>query len=77
MSITNTLTVTSFVTMYPTHTSHIHHHKDEMRALMRVASFITAVPFIPCYLTNLVIVTSRPDYRKVRFVVPTFDVTLM
>ena len=37
--------------------------KDEMRALMEVASFITASPLIPCYPTNPVIATGRPDYR--------------
>ena len=36
---------------------------DEMRALMEVASFITAAPLIPCYPTNPVIATGRPDYR--------------
>ena len=36
---------------------------DEMRALMEVASFITASPLIPCYPTNPVIATGRPDYR--------------
>ena len=35
--------------------------KDEMRALMKVASFITATLFIPPYPTNLVITTSPRD----------------
>jgi hypothetical protein len=38
-------------------------HKGEVMALMEVASFITAVPLIPCYPTNPVIATGRPDYR--------------
>ena len=46
-----------------THTRDTHHHKDEMRALMEVASFITASPLTPCYPTNPVIATGRPDYR--------------
>ena len=46
-----------------THTRNTHYHKDEMRALMEVASFITADPLIPCYPTNPVIATERPDYR--------------
>ena len=40
--------------------------KDEMRALMKVASFITATLFIPPYPTNLVITTS-PRVIGVRF----------
>ena len=46
-----------------TYLTHTHHHKDEMRALMEVASFITAAPLILCYPTNPVIATGRPDYR--------------
>ena len=61
----NTHTVTPLVTMY-THTRNTHHHKDEMRALMEVASFITASPLIPCYPTNLVITTS-PRVIEARF----------
>ena len=30
---------------------------------MEVASFITASPLIPCYPTNPVIATGRPDYQ--------------
>ena len=60
----DTHTVTPLVTMYShTHVTHTHHHKDEMRALMEVASFITASPLIPYYPTNPVIATGRPDYR--------------
>ena len=40
--------------------------RDEMRALMKVASFIIATLFIPPYPTNLVITTSPRDIR-VRF----------
>ena len=46
-----------------THTQHTHHHKNEMRALMEVASSITASPLIPCYSTNPVIATGCSDYR--------------
>ena len=54
----DTHTVTPLVTMYThTHVTHTHHHKDEMRALMEVASFITATCPIPCYSTNPVIAT--------------------
>ena len=58
-----THTVTPPVTMYThTHVTHTH-HKDGVRALMEVASFITATPLIPCYPTNPVITTGFPDYR--------------
>ena len=58
-----THTVTPLVTMYShTHVTHTH-HKDEMRALMEVASFITATLLIPCYPTKPVITTGRSDYR--------------
>ena len=61
----DTHTVTPLVTMYShTHTyvTHTHHHKDEMRALMEVASFITATPLSPRYPTNPVIATGCLDY---------------
>ena len=48
----DTLTVTQLVTMYShTHVTHTH-HKDEMRALMEVASFITATLLIPSMLPD-------------------------
>ena len=60
----DTYTVIPLVTMHShTHVTHTHHHKDEMRALMEVASFITAAPRIPCYPTKPVIATGYLDYR--------------
>ena len=57
----DTHTVTPLVTIYVhTHTRNTHHHKDEMRALMEVASFITASPLIPCYwVVELVWITPQ------------------
>ena len=49
--------------------------KDEMRALMKVASFITATLFIPPYPTNLVITTS-PRVIGVRFHPPPLTITV-
>ena len=49
--------------------------KDEMRALMKVASFITATLFIPSYPTKLVIITS-PRTIEVRFRPPPLIMTV-
>ena len=49
--------------------------KDEMRALMKVASFIIATLFIPPYPTNLVITTS-PRVIEVRFRPPPLIMTV-
>ena len=48
-----------------THVTHTHYHKDEMRALMEVASFITATPLSPRYPTNPVIATGCLDYKGI------------
>ena len=48
---------------------------DEMRALMKVASFIIATLFIPPYPTNLVITTS-PRVIGVRFLPPRLIMTV-